>query len=326
MQPSAELVAVSKRLFAALSASDLEALHGVIAHDDDVLVIGTDPDEWWAGPQTVHGILDAQLRELAGWSWAPTSLVAYESGETGWAAARVRVTFPDGSRQDLRTTIVFDLDRAQWKVVQWHISIGVANEDTVDIPLTKTIDVLAQRASGERPAVAAAAGPDGIVTLLFSDIEGSTELLTHVGDRRYMQLLRWHDNLIRDVLTTWDGYEVDHAGDGYLLAFASGRRALRCALDIQDRLSPGPPDGLPSIRVRMGAHAGEAMRDADRFYGHSVHFAARVASAARGGQVLASSVLRDINAGGGELSFREAANIELKGFEGRHTLYVVTLL
>jgi class 3 adenylate cyclase len=190
------------------------------------------------------------------------------------------------------------------------------------VELTTTIGTLAAQAGRQQAALHGAAASDGTLTLVITDIEGSTATLDRLGDRRYMELLRWHNDVVRDAVQKWDGFEVNRAGDGFLLAFPAARRALHCSLDIQERISSDANDF--NVRVRVGAHAGEPLRDGEDLYGHVVHYAARVASCASGGQVLASSLLRDLTAGSDEFLFALALETTLKGFDGSHSVFAVS--
>ena len=129
--------------------------------------------------------------------------------------------------------------------------------------------------------------PAGVVTFLFTDIEGSTKLLQNVGDR-YESILRAHHAVIRRATAAHDGHEVDVAGDGFFLAFARASDAIEAAIDAQRGLADEPAFDGQDVRVRMGIHTGEAQVLGRDYLGLAVHHAARVAGAAHGGQVLIS--------------------------------------
>ena len=135
---------------------------------------------------------------------------------------------------------------------------------------------------------ASAAGlPAGTVTLLFTDIEGSTNLLQHLGDR-YPGVLATHRALLRTAFAAHGGHEVDTQGDAFLVAFGRGTQAVTAAVAAQHALAAYPwPEG-GSVRVRMGLHTGEPARTAEGYAGLDVHRGARIAAAGHGGQVLLS--------------------------------------
>lgn len=138
--------------------------------------------------------------------------------------------------------------------------------------------------------------PTGLVTLLFSDIEGSTRLLASLGDR-FAQLVADHRRVLRDAIAAHGGTEVGTQGDGHYAVFVDPLDALRAAIDSQVALGRHAwPDGL-TVRVRMGVHTGDVGSAYGEYYGMGLHGAARVSAAAHGGQILVSEathrVVRD---------------------------------
>jgi predicted ATPase/class 3 adenylate cyclase len=134
--------------------------------------------------------------------------------------------------------------------------------------------------------------PSGTVTFLFSDVEGSTRLLESMGDS-YQDVLARHQALLREAFEAHGGSEVSTAGDSFFVAFGSALDAVGAALDAQLALDRHA-DQVSGLRVRMGLHTCEAMPVADDYVGLGVHLAARIMSAAHGGQVLLSSATADL--------------------------------
>ena len=135
--------------------------------------------------------------------------------------------------------------------------------------------------------------PMGTVTLLFTDIEGSTRLLQQVG-HRYDGILTACRHLLRAAFHRWNGYEVDTQGDAFFVAFARATDAVSAAVEMQRALAAHPwPDGVP-VHVHMGLHTGEPQRSTEGYVGLDVHRAARIMSAGHGGQVLLSQTTRDL--------------------------------
>jgi predicted ATPase/class 3 adenylate cyclase len=135
--------------------------------------------------------------------------------------------------------------------------------------------------------------PTGTVTLLFSDIEGSTRLLQQLGDR-YVEVLAEHRRLLRAAFARCNGREVDTEGDAFFIAFDKASQAVAAAAAAQSALAAHPwPDGAV-LRVRMGIHTGEPIVVGQDYAGLDVHRAARICSAAHGGQVLLSQPTREL--------------------------------
>jgi class 3 adenylate cyclase len=221
-----------------------------------------------------------------------------------------------------------------WPLLGWGAAVGchaapiLARRSTslnrgVPEPAS-AVDDVASTVASERPSLRPAAAPDGTVTILFSDIEGSTALNERLGDVRWLDLLRAHNRLIRDQVQACGGFEVKAQGDGFMIAFPSARRAIQCARAIQDAVGDEldeHPDG--PIRVRIGLHTGEAIRQESDFYGKNVVIAARIADKARGGEILASSVVKQLTESAGDVTFQEEREMVLAGLAGSHAVYKV---
>jgi predicted ATPase len=128
--------------------------------------------------------------------------------------------------------------------------------------------------------------PVGIVTLLFTDIEGSTRLIEELGEEGYVRALAEHRRVLRCAFAAHDGVEVDTQGDAFLYAFADPEEALAAAAQGQEALTSGP------VRVRMGLHTGELHLTGEGYAGRELHRAARIAASGHGGQVLVSVATR----------------------------------
>src|SRR5512137_92895 len=129
--------------------------------------------------------------------------------------------------------------------------------------------------------------PEGTVTFLFTDIEGSTQLLHRLRDK-YAILLEEHHRILREAFTNWDGHEVDTQGDAFFVAFSRATQAVGAAAEAQRKLTEHIwPERVP-VRVRMGIHTGESWTGSEGYVGMDVHRAARIAHVGNGGQVLLS--------------------------------------
>ena len=137
------------------------------------------------------------------------------------------------------------------------------------------------------------APPSGTVTLLFTDVEGSTRLARDLGER-WAGVLADHRRLLRQAFAVHGGHEVDTQGDAFFVAFAAASDAAAAAAEAQRLLaSHAWPEGV-ELRVRMGIHSGEPVVSEEGYVGVDVHRAARICGAAHGGQVLLSSATRDL--------------------------------
>lgn len=166
------------------------------------------------------------------------------------------------------------------------------------------------------------AGPDGTVTIMFTDIENSTGTTERLGDLRAQEWLREHNALIRAQISAHQGFEVKSMGDGFMIAFPSARRALNCALAIQRECaaySAAHPDA--PLRVSIGAHTGETIKETSDFFGKNVIVAARIGAQARPGEILVSAIVKDLTESSGDLRFDEGRELKLKGLSGTHRVY-----
>jgi predicted ATPase/class 3 adenylate cyclase len=163
--------------------------------------------------------------------------------------------------------------------------------------------------------------PAGTVTLLFTDIEGSTRLLHEIGEL-YGDVLADHHRLLREVWAAHGGVEVDTEGDAFFVAFPDARSALRAAAAAQEELGVHPwPHGGP-VRVRMGVHTGAPQIRDGTYWGVDVHYAARLCSAAHGGQVLVSASTRAL---ADDVAAEDLGEHAVKDFPVARRLYHLTV-
>jgi class 3 adenylate cyclase len=155
------------------------------------------------------------------------------------------------------------------------------------------------------------------VTILFTDLVGSSALFGRVGDEEADAIRREHFDALRRAVDEHGGREVKSTGDGFLALFDGPARAIRCAVAIQMALRE------EGVEVRVGLHSGEVeLREGD-VGGIAVHVGARVAAAASPGEVVVSSTVRDLVAGSG-IGFADRGEHDLKGVPDRWHLYAVT--
>jgi DNA-binding NarL/FixJ family response regulator/class 3 adenylate cyclase len=158
--------------------------------------------------------------------------------------------------------------------------------------------------------------PTGTVTLLFTDIEGSTELVGKLGDR-YVEALDGHRRIVREAVAAAGGVEIDCRGDEFSVAFEDARQAVGCAIAVQRALAAHDwPEG-GAVRLRMGIHSGEPTVEGSGYVGLDVHRVARIADAGHGGQVLLSD--RALGLSGAEA--RDLGEHRLKGLPGPERIH-----
>ncbi|MFN8227773.1 MAG: adenylate/guanylate cyclase domain-containing protein [Mycobacterium sp.] len=156
-----------------------------------------------------------------------------------------------------------------------------------------------------------------LATVLFTDIVGSTEQLSSVGDSTWRQQLDTHDKVVDWLLEKYGGRRVKHTGDGIFALFDGPTKAARCALDLIPAL------GARGLRIRAGVHIGECERRGDEWSGVAVHIGARVGALAGPDEVLTSRTVRDLSAGSG-LQFESRGERSLKGLPEEMEIFRVT--
>jgi class 3 adenylate cyclase len=159
--------------------------------------------------------------------------------------------------------------------------------------------------------------PDRVLaTVMFTDLVGSTERASELGDARWRELLAAHQEVVKRELKSFRGREVKTMGDGYLATFDGPARAIQCGSAIAEAVRP------LGLEVRIGLHSGEVEMIGEDVGGIAVHIGARIGDLASGGEVLVSRTVRDLVAGSG-IEFEERGTHELKGVPGEWQLFGV---
>jgi len=173
--------------------------------------------------------------------------------------------------------------------------------------------------------VASARLPEGTVTLLFTDVERSTALRTSRGDEAAHARLQAHVELVRRQIAAHGGHEIKTMGDGFMVAFASARAALDCAVGIQRHLDEDNREHVAEeqVRVRIGLHTGEVVNEDGDLFGEAVNAAARIMAKAAGEQILVSETVKAVLGHGRDIELVDRGRFRLKGFPERWRLYEV---
>lgn len=157
---------------------------------------------------------------------------------------------------------------------------------------------------------------DGTVTILFCDMVDYSGMTERIGDGASHRVLRDFQAIVRNALSRHGGREIKVHGDGFMVAFTGAARSLRCALDLQRACQAYvPTQGGEPIAAHVGIHTGDAVTEDDDFLGHTVIVASRLADVAGPGEILVSSLSRQLVQGSAEFSFAENRDIPLKGLE-----------
>lgn len=166
------------------------------------------------------------------------------------------------------------------------------------------------------------AAPGRMVTLVFSDVVGFTEMTNRLGDESSYRIMREHNAMVRGSLAEHDGYEVELLGDGFLLAFERPTSAIECMRALRRRLCGGDETSQP-LQVRVGIHMGEAIQDFDRFFGRSVILASRLSACAAPGEILISDAVREHLPTEGVDLVGASRVVHLKGFADTQKVWEV---
>jgi class 3 adenylate cyclase len=181
---------------------------------------------------------------------------------------------------------------------------NVAVRTGVDIgnrAIRDSLETLSAWALRERPDLRQVTAKDGTVTLMFSDIEGSTAISERLGDDAWLEVLTAHDTVVRRSVRSDDGQVIKTQGDSFMVAFAHPEKAVSCAIAIQSRVQALEVRDDVALRVRIGLHTGAAIARGRDLFGINVATASRVAAEARGGEILVTE----------EVAARLGSNAEL---------------
>jgi len=314
---SVEIESVMRRMLGVYGTDDIETLSNLFSSDPSLRVLGTSPGEWWTGPSEVLRARHVQGGEMLGTFKLEVDMVeAFEDGPFGWATCFFALVTPEG-RMPLRTTALFRLEAGAWRIVHYHNSVPAPNQQIFGVDLTTTLEELVTSVLDGPSPFFSSAGSEGTMTLVFTDIVDSTVFAESVGDAAWAEAVCDHETEIRSLTATHGGRVIKFLGDGSMLAFESARAAVRAAVDIQRAAVDSP------FAIRIGIHTGETIRTADDVLGLTVNKAARIASAAGAGQILASSTTRDMVGSLDGVQFGEPQIVSLKGFSDTHQIVLL---
>ncbi len=189
----------------------------------------------------------------------------------------------------------------------------------------ESMDNLSRWAMEDRGEITKMAARDGTVTVLFSDIEGSTALNAELGDEGWVRLLIAHDTLVRAQVERREGHIVKSQGDGFMVVFTSPVDAVKAGLSIQRALAGlrGSRFKRTPLKVRIGIHEGTAIARENDLFGQTVAIAARVGAQADGDEILVTEPVAAALAGNARFELTELDPVELKGVPDKYVLWRV---
>ena len=318
MERAPELIELADSYTRALVTGDMQAFADMSSTHESFLVIGTDELEWWDNRNDFLKLVAVQLTEMGIESVETGTTVAWKDGTFGWVATDLTMMLAHGVEVRMRMTLIFRREGPYWRVVHAHSSNGVPNADVIGFDITTSLDSLLSMAHDDDTTLALSTA-DGNVVVMFTDIEGSTVLLEALGEDRWMQLHRWHDDLVQQQVAMFGGTIVKNQGDGFMIAFTAPGAAIAAAQGIQRALRNGF-DGI-RVPVRIGIHAGNAREEAGDFFGKTVVVAARVAASAGGGDIrVTDDVYRSL---GGVFPAEGPIEVALKGISAPCNVYQI---
>jgi adenylate cyclase len=319
MEPAPELIAFAERMVNNISAGDYEGFLDGMSRHPGVLFIGPDPDEWWEGSDTIAALGKAQwleMKDLGDVTVETDEIVAWKEGTVGWISLRGRISYGKLEPHEIRVTFIVHEDGAFWRIVHQQLSMTNTNEEIFGLELTTAVDDLLLLVQDLAPPTAGMS-TDGSVTIMFTDLEGSTALMESLGEESWLELLEWHESIVKQQTSLFGGTVVKGQGDGFMLAFPAAGSAAACAIALQRSLSDGWA-GVP-VPTRIGLHTGNAKAEGGDFFGRTVVIAARISSVASGGEILLSQEIQEsLN---GAYALASPRTISLKGLSGNYTVF-----
>ncbi|HLZ95667.1 MAG TPA: adenylate/guanylate cyclase domain-containing protein, partial [Candidatus Dormibacteraeota bacterium] len=193
-----------------------------------------------------------------------------------------------------------------------EVALGLGQNITANEPLTAQT-IIGSLGSGQT---------EGTVSIMFTDVEGSTQLLSTRGFTESHEIMKAYETIAGEKISEHAGRRIKGLGDGVMVSFGSTRHAVECALDIQKAISDySAANPQRQLRIRIGINTGEVVEEAGDFFGAAVNMAARVAGKARGGQILVSEVVRQLVGPVSEIKFTYKGAYKLKGFPDRWRLH-----
>lgn len=316
IRPSPELLAFSKRWYETIRIKNTDALQDYLSITDELRFIGTGEGEFWSGRVVRNGVGDFFKDMPEPEVWEELEGEAFENGETGWSSFVHRIQFVGFSDVFItRTVLIFVLEGAAWKIVNRHASVPIPNLDFVGTEQL-AIQRLVDAAREEGPEMTQT---EGLASVLFTDLEGSTALTEAMGDQRWSVLIENHFQAVADIVQKHRGQFVKSLGDGTLSSFPSANEALMAAIEMQGAVASAAEE--PRLGLRIGVHTGDVVQSRGDFFGTVVNKAARITATAAAGEILVSDATRAMVGGTTLFRFTDTISLQFSGLDGQHVLH-----
>ena len=221
----------------------------------------------------------------------------------------------DEAAADVAQMIASTIKNAYLAAVPPHPSDDPADETAA------ILDFISSAAADARPVVPEV-NLSAVRTILWTDVEGHTRMMTRLGDVKGREVLREHERITRQALAAHEGTEVKAMGDGFMAWFSSTQKAMECSMALQKAFASYNETAGEPLHVRVALNAGEPIAEQNDLFGASVIATARIVGQARGGDIIVSDVVRQLVVGKGFL-FADRGEIVLRGFDDPVRLYEV---
>jgi class 3 adenylate cyclase len=185
-----------------------------------------------------------------------------------------------------------------------------------------SLAAIVEDVGGEVPGYRKRTSPDGMLTVAFTDIEGSTAMMERIGEARWMAVIFIHNRIVRECVRRHGGDVIKSQGDGFMVTFSSASAALDWAVALQQQLARyNAGETIAPLHVRVGMHTGNIFQADEDFLGKAVVLAARITGRARGDEILVSAASREYTEHLGRWTYGRPMQLRLKGLTRVECVY-----
>jgi adenylate cyclase len=268
-KPSIELKTITERWLLSSSRRDTKAIVNLLSTSQALTYFGSAENEIFTADKlrlSFASIPDA----LPVFVYENVQISAYENGPVDWSFWYATMFTPETcNRVEFRGALVFGLESAVWRIVHSHNSSPITNVLTMGYDPDTFYDLI-NAAAQAMPDI----GREGMVSVMFTDIAGSTALAQAMGDNGWNAVLQRHMSMLCGIIADSDGTFVKSLGDGSMSTYPTARAALAAAQSMQTAIAGEQCE--PQLRARIGIHTGDVVENNGDFFGTVVNKAARV--------------------------------------------------